>query len=104
MNKPDPDLDYPKRPNQTRSATQLFRLSEEERLRKFEQRETLYQVGAIFHVVIGARSLFPGSPLLEPTRQLHRRMELNHLKILEKLLELGARVDVHDVAGRQLVV
>ena len=83
-------------------STLFIRLSKEERIRKFEQRETHLQVGAIFHVIIGARSLFPGSPRLESTRKVHRRMELDHLRILEKLLELGARVNVHDVAGRQL--
>ena len=46
---------------------------------------------AIFHVVLGARKL-NGKP-----------ESSGHIKILEKMLDLGARADIHDVSGTSLL-
>jgi len=62
-------------------------LSVDEIGRKLEQRESLQRCSAIFHVVLGAKALY-GS-----------QISTGHIKILEKILEYGARMDVHDVKG-----
>ena len=68
--------------------------------KKLEMRETLLCVGAVFHTVIGARSLVPESQFFQPTIRLHGKAELEHLRILEKLIELGADVvNSRDMAG-----
>merc|ERR1719309_1652576 len=60
----------------------------------------MLHVGTIFHVVIGARSLFNGSPLMQATkRNCSGKIDMKHYQILKRLLELGADVNVHDVAG-----
>ena len=65
-------------------------------------RESMLRINAIFHVVIGARSL--AVPTKEQAKvQQQARQTLNvkneHMKILDKLLSLGADVNVHDHAG-----
>ena len=65
-------------------------------------RESMLRINAIFHVVIGARSL--AVPTKEQAKvQQQARQTLNvkneHMKILDKLLSLGADVNVRDVAG-----
>jgi hypothetical protein len=78
---------------------QVSSLSDAELKKKLEMRETLLCVGAVFHAVIGARSLTPGSEYLENTEQVRGRVGMNHMRILEKLVELGADVNCRDVAG-----
>ena len=49
-------------------------MSKDELELKFEERETLLQVGAIFHVVIGARQLKqPGDYVLNAVRSRYPR-------------------------------
>ena len=60
-------------------------------------RETLLCVGAVFHTILGARSLVPGSEYLYNT---DGKAGMEHMRILEKLIELGADVvNINDVAG-----
>jgi len=77
----------------------INRLNRKELDRQLQKRETLLQIGAIFHVIIGARTLYEGSPVLPVTIAERGQPEMNHMKIFDKLLELGAGVNVHDSAG-----
>ena len=75
-------------------------MNEEELKKRLEMRETLLCVGAVFHTIIGARSLVPGSEYRYNTEKLHGKAGMEHMKILNKLLELGANVtNLHDIAG-----
>ena len=69
-----------------------------------EIRETLLKVSTIFHVIMGAR-VFYGN-MNNPTVRGHRmqcetvmNVKLHDVKILKKLISLGAKINVHDVAG-----
>ena len=76
--------------------------SEAEIKRMIAKRETLMNVSAIFHVIVGARTFAESHPKLEEIQKLCRRhlnVRNEHLKILEKLLSLGADVNIRDVAG-----
>jgi len=67
-----------------------------------EMRESLLNVSAVFHVIIGARTLCGQNPLFEDVQRAARRsMEIKneHVKILAKLIELGANIHAKDVAG-----
>merc|ERR1719383_696004 len=77
----------------------IERLSRDELDRQLKRRETLLQIGAIFHVIIGARTLYEGNPMLPLIIAMRGKPEMNHMKIFDKLLELGAEVNVHDSAG-----
>ena len=63
-----------------------------------EKRETLYNISAIFLVIIGARSLTNPDPQFDSMRYVVKNKE-GHTKILLKLLELGANLAAHDMAG-----
>ena len=53
----------------------------------------MLQVGAIFHVVIGARALFPGSPVMPALEQrFGKNIGMQHFRIMQRLVELGAEV------------
>jgi len=71
--------------------------SEGEVTKMISKRETLSNVSAIFHVIIGAKLLgmdrqsFLARPFLD--------LEMEHLKILVKLLTLGCDLNVRDFAG-----
>ena len=65
-------------------------------------RETLYNIPAIFHVVIGARNLGAQHPQhLEVYKMSVARLKVERewLKILRKLIALGAAVSDRDIAG-----
>jgi len=67
-----------------------------------EVRESLLNVSAVFHVIIGARTLCGHNPLFRGVQQAaRRRMEVKneHQKILTKLIELGANIHAKDIAG-----
>ena len=77
--------------------------SEAEVKRMIERRETLLHISAIFYVLDGANRLFNDNG--EETGLCKRAKEtLNvkneHMKILIKLISLGADVNVHDVTGK----
>ena len=63
-----------------------------------EKRETLYNISAVFLVIIGARSLTNSDPQFDSMRCVVENKE-GHTKILVKLLELGANLAAHDFAG-----
>ena len=63
-----------------------------------KKRETLLNVGALVHSVHGARILLGDDPRFREIRaQIH--VVGDHLEIFDKLLELGADVNVKDIAG-----
>lgn len=69
---------------------------------QLDVRESLLNVCGIFHVIIGARTLCGDSPLFRGIkREALKTMDVKfeHIKILKKILELGANVNVKDVAG-----
>ena len=62
-----------------------------------ERRESLLNVSAIFHVIIGARSL--SSEHVQEAAKKTLNVKNEHMKIFDELLELGVDVNVHDSAG-----
>ena len=76
--------------------------SDEEINQMLAKRETLSNVSAIFHVIIGARVMH-SNDLIFVAHQNQARQNLNvkneHMKILIKLLSLGCDVKVRDFAG-----
>ena len=70
--------------------------SEDDLKKMLTKRESLYNVSAIFHVVIGARNQHP---FLIAQSKCTPNDKNEHMKILLKLLSLGIDVNVHDVAG-----
>jgi len=70
--------------------------SEDDLQKMLTKRESLYNVSAIFHVVIGARNQHP---LIIEQSKYTLNIKNEHMKILLKMLSLGIDVNVHDVAG-----
>jgi len=67
-----------------------------------EVRESMMNVSAIFHVIIGARTLCGRNPLFRDAQmkaQQNSKVKFEHQKILDKLIELGANIQAKDVAG-----
>ena len=65
-------------------------------------RESLMNVPALLHVVCGAKVFHSSQPgMLKKKEQIEEVMEVkyDHIKILERLIELGADLTVKDVAG-----
>ena len=65
-------------------------------------RESLMNIPALLHVVCGAKVVYSDQPaMLAEKRRMQRVLEVKHghMKILEKLIELGADLTVKDVAG-----
>ena len=65
-------------------------------------RESLMNVPALLHVVCGAKVVHSNQPaMMAEKRKMEGVMEVkyDHMKILEKLIELGADLKVKDVAG-----
>jgi len=63
-----------------------------------EKRETLYNISAIFLVIIGSRCLTNTFPQFDSMRDEVENKE-GHTQILSKLLELGADLSARDIAG-----
>ena len=77
-------------------------VKEEEVSKLLEARETLLNVSAVFHVIIGARTLCGKNPLFRDIQLAASRMmevKNEHQQILTKLLELGANIHAKDIAG-----
>ena len=70
--------------------------SEDNLKKMLTKRESLYNVSAIFHVVIGARNQHP---LIIEQSKCTLNVKNEHMKILVKLLSIGIDVNVHDFAG-----
>merc|ERR1740137_451081 len=67
-----------------------------------EARESLVNVSAVFHVIIGARCLRGDHPKMKEARMeanLMKKVQNDHEKILAKLIKLGANIHAKDVAG-----
>lgn len=64
-----------------------------------EKRESLYNVSAIFHVIMGARVLYGERKELEERRKRFNNIKSDHMACFLKLLELGAKINAKDVAG-----
>ena len=70
--------------------------------RMLAKRETMLNVSAIFHVVIGARTLAVENERFQEVQKMSKEtmnVKNEHMKILIKLLILGVDVNVHDIAG-----
>ena len=72
-------------------------LSGEDLKARLEKRETKLNMSAIFHVVLGDRAASNFDPLFQLC--MPKNFNKNHKKILHKLIELGANVNVKDLAG-----
>ena len=62
----------------------------------------MLNVSAIFHVVIGARTLAVEHERFQEVQKMSKEtmnVKNEHMKILIKLLSLGVDVNVHDIAG-----
>ena len=77
-------------------------MSDMEVMVHLNMRESLMNVPALLHVVCGAKVVHSDQPaMLAEKRRMQRVLEVkhDHMKILEKLIELGADLTVKDVAG-----
>ena len=64
-------------------------------------RESLFNITAVFHVVHGARKLYSeDGGVFRKISGKHNVENDGHVKILDKLLSLGAEVDPRDIGGR----
>ena len=77
-------------------------MSDMEVVLHLNMRESLMNVPAVLHVVYGAKVVHSSMPsMLAEKRRIQGVLEVkhDHMKILEKLIELGADLTVKDVAG-----
>ena len=73
-------------------------LSKSQADKLLEKRESLLNVSAVFHVIIGARCLYGDNSLFDLIRERIENKK-GHIKILSKLLEMGADLTPKDMAG-----
>lgn len=68
-----------------------------------ERRESGLNISAIFHVICGARVLYGDNQLFQVDKMVMSQsgleMKYEHSKILQKLIDLGAKISARDVAG-----
>ena len=81
-----------------RTVKALGDLSKEQASKLLERRETLLNVSAIFHVVVGARILCAPNPVYD-FFQKHVENKNGHIKILAKLLEMEPCLKAKDMCG-----
>ena len=74
-------------------------LSETELNKKLLSRETYYQSTSMFHVIKGAIRLHSSSEICSRILEMRGPSRMEHLQILEKLLEHGANVNARDKRG-----
>ena len=80
----------------------ITRVSEDQLSKLLENRESLMNVSAIFHVIIGARTFRGDNKQVQKFKteaNKIRTVKEDHEKIMKKLLELGANINARDVAG-----
>ena len=80
----------------------LRHLSDQDTQKLLSKRESLLNVSSLFHVIIGARTLYSDHPSIRMAQQLCNEcldVKTDHLKILYKLLSLNVDVNARDVAG-----
>jgi len=80
-----------------RFETHIAGKSEEEVQKLLNRRESLLNVGALVHVIHGARVLLSENPNFNKFR--NRNLKMEHMKIFDKLISLGADINARDVAG-----
>ena len=73
--------------------------SEMELEKKLSSRETYFQTTALFHVIEGFIKLHPESDMRSDIIEKRGQSKMEHIQILEKLLELGADVNARDRRG-----
>merc|ERR1719369_1208885 len=59
------------------------------------KRETMLNVSSVFHVIIGARTLYSDQTIFKEVQQLARsrlNVQKNHIKVLKKLISLGVDI------------
>ena len=76
----------------------LGNLSQAQASKLLEKRESLLNVSAVFHVIIGARCLYGNNSLFTALREKIENKK-GHIKILSKLLNMGADLKAKDMAG-----
>ena len=64
-----------------------------------EKRESNERISAIVHVILGASATFRSHPSFYKVTKFFEGAERQHLACLKKLLQLGAKIQVHDIAG-----
>ena len=74
-------------------------MSETELKKKLLSRETYYQSTSLFHVIEGAIRLHSSSEICSRIVEMRGPSRMEHLQILEKLLEIGADVNARDKRG-----
>jgi len=82
--------------------TMLQNKDDDEVKKMLSKRESMLNVNAIFHVIIGARTMYTDLTNFKEMQTLARKVlnvKKDHVKVLSKLISLGAEVNVHDVAG-----
>ena len=67
--------------------------------KKLASRETYFQATALFHVIEGFIKLHPESDMRSGIIEKRGHSKMEHIQILEKLLELGADVNARDIRG-----
>jgi len=90
--------------NYTDFIKMVDELTKEELKKQLNKRESLIQLCAIFLPIVGARVFRKDEKYgvtLDGVRKLYgyKKHECRHMDILEKLIDLGAELDTHDVAG-----
>ena len=111
------DYDFTRNPHISKWATAIFtgdyvkmmklleNLSDTKIRELLNMRESLMNVGAIFHAIEGAKLFDEAYPLGEEARQYFKEAKgkvnfpTEYIKILEKLISLGADVNARDFAG-----
>ena len=76
----------------------LGKLSVSQASKILEKRESLLNVSAVFHVIIGARCLYGDNALFASVREKIENKN-GHILILSKLLEMGVDLKAKDMAG-----
>ena len=76
----------------------LGKLSVSQASKILEKRESLLNVSAVFHVIIGARCLHGDNALFASVREKIENKN-GHILILSKLLEMGVDLKAKDMAG-----
>lgn len=77
----------------------LTRMTEEETVRKLEMRESCLRFGAVYHAILGAMVLSSSPDKVQDARRVYKEARTDHVKVLERLLEAGAGVNVKDAVG-----
>ena len=81
----------------------LSKLSKEETEKKLEVREISCNRSVVFHVIMVSLLFYSDAPsILKVKKMVQRYMNVkyDHMRILKKLIELGANINARDVVGK----